>query len=117
RPELIESYVAPRTPVEETLAHLWSDVLGVTNVGVFDDFFALGGHSLLAARMMGRVRETFGVQVPLRNIFMKPTIAHLGQSVEEALQAGRTLTMPPAERSTRDASLDQPPKSSPTELH
>jgi amino acid adenylation domain-containing protein len=117
RPELIESYVAPRTPVEETLSHLWSDVLGVTNVGVFDDFFALGGHSLLAARMMGRVRETFGVQVPLRNIFMKPTIAHLGESVEEALQASHTLTMPPAEQPARDASLDQPPNSSPTELH
>ncbi len=52
RPDMAESYVAPETPVEETLASIWRQVLGVDRVGIDDDFFDLGGHSLLAVRML-----------------------------------------------------------------
>ncbi|HEX8906786.1 MAG TPA: phosphopantetheine-binding protein, partial [Longimicrobiaceae bacterium] len=67
----------PRTPVEEALAEIWSDVLNVGRVGVNDSFFELGGHSLLVMRVVSYVREIFGVELPLRAIFDAPTVAQL----------------------------------------
>jgi acyl-coenzyme A synthetase/AMP-(fatty) acid ligase/aryl carrier-like protein len=69
-----ESYVAPRTPVEEALCSIWQQVLGVERVGVKDNFFDLGGHSLLLMRVASRVREEFHVDIPLRRLFETPTI-------------------------------------------
>jgi amino acid adenylation domain-containing protein/FkbM family methyltransferase len=76
--------VEPRTPVEKVLVDIWSDVLNV-KVGVEDDFFELGGHSLLATQVMSRIREAFGIEAALRNLFEKPTIAELAFWIEEAL--------------------------------
>jgi acyl carrier protein len=84
RPELIANYVAPRTPTEETLALMWAEVLKVERVGVEDDFFDLGGHSLLATQIISRVRETFKVEVPLRNLFENPTVAALAELLDKA---------------------------------
>ncbi|MEU4159999.1 condensation domain-containing protein [Actinoplanes sp. NPDC026670] len=67
----------PRTPVEETIAAIWADVLGHTDIGVFDDFFELGGHSLLAPRVVARIRKTLGVQIPVMDFFDGPTVAQL----------------------------------------
>ncbi|MFD0201595.1 MULTISPECIES: non-ribosomal peptide synthetase [Saccharothrix] len=67
--------VPPRDAVEEVLAGLWAEVLGVPEVGVHDDFFALGGHSLLAAKVLARVRAAFGVAVPIGRMFAAPTVA------------------------------------------
>src|SRR5262249_21577328 len=75
---------APRTPLEEQLADIWSDLLGVTAVGVDDDFFELGGHSLLAMRLLSRVNEAFDVDLALRQVFDHPTIAALGGVVVDA---------------------------------
>ncbi|MEU7605694.1 amino acid adenylation domain-containing protein [Streptomyces sp. NPDC041003] len=81
-------YTAPRTPVEEELARIWSDMLGVDRVGVHDNFFDLGGHSLIAVRMLSEVSEELGVQVPLRVLFtIEPTVAAVGQYVFETLLA------------------------------
>jgi len=76
--------VLPRTPVEELLAGLWSEVLEVEEVGAFDDFFDLGGHSLLATQLVMRMRDVFGVELPLRAIFQAPTLAAQAERVEKA---------------------------------
>jgi acyl carrier protein len=84
-----ESFVAPRTPVEQVLAGIWAALLGVAEVGIHDDFFELGGHSLLATRVISRVREAFQVEVPLRSLFEQPTIAELARQITERQAAGR----------------------------
>ncbi len=83
RPELEEKLVAPRTPVEEVLAGIWAQVLGVGRVGIDDNFFELGGHSLLATRVVSRIRETFKVEVPLRSLFDAPTLSTLAIAVAQ----------------------------------
>ncbi|HEX8271798.1 MAG TPA: amino acid adenylation domain-containing protein, partial [Longimicrobiaceae bacterium] len=89
-----ERYEAPRTPAEEVLAGIWAEVLGVERVGVEDGFFDLGGHSLLATRVVSRVRQVFGVEVPLRALFEGPTVAELAGRVEALRRAGLP-TLPP----------------------
>ncbi|MEV7602207.1 amino acid adenylation domain-containing protein [Kitasatospora sp. NPDC089797] len=73
------AYVAPRDDTERVLAALWADLLEVERVGADDDFFALGGHSLLATRLASAVLETFGVDLPLRELFEAPTLAEQAQ--------------------------------------
>jgi phthiocerol/phenolphthiocerol synthesis type-I polyketide synthase E len=82
RPDLRNAYVAPRTPIEVALAHLWQDLLGVEPIGAHDSFFDLGGHSLLAPRLLLRVQRLFGVDVPLAELLAAPTVAELAESVE-----------------------------------
>jgi hypothetical protein len=74
-------HVAPRTPHEEILAVIWRAVLGREQVGVYDDFFAIGGHSLKATQVIARAREVFGVDLPLRLIFERRTIAAFSEAV------------------------------------
>ena len=78
--------VAPRTDDETALARIWSELLKVETIGVDDEFFALGGHSLLAIRALSRIRDQFGVDIPLQAMFAQPTVAGLAQ----ALAAART---------------------------
>ena len=94
RPE-VGAYVAPRTPVEETLAEIWREVLQLDRVGVQDNFFELGGHSLLATRVVARVRENWSLEIPLRAIFDNSTLAKLGEYIENVYWAtGRSDTKP-----------------------
>src|SRR5262249_53858245 len=65
-------YEPPQTPVQDVVASILAEVLGVERVGIDDDFFELGGHSLLATKAMTRVREAFQVEVPLRVLFEAP---------------------------------------------
>jgi amino acid adenylation domain-containing protein/non-ribosomal peptide synthase protein (TIGR01720 family) len=94
RPAPDGDFVAPRSSLEETLAALWSDVLGVERVGARDDFFALGGHSLLATRIVARVRESLGMELPLRDLFDFPTVAALAGRISSALRPGAPASPP-----------------------
>ncbi|WP_369916191.1 phosphopantetheine-binding protein [Plantactinospora sp. KBS50] len=67
-------YVAPRTPVERQLTEIFEELLGLDRIGVHDSFFELNGFSLLATQMTARVRDTFGVELPLREVFGSPTV-------------------------------------------
>ncbi len=71
------TYEAPRTPMEQAMAELWSQVLGVERVGVHDNFFDLGGHSLMAMRLIMAVQDMLGVDVSLRDLFEGPTIEQM----------------------------------------
>jgi acyl carrier protein len=75
------AYLAPRTPLEEEIAALWRELLGVEGLGVEDDFFDLGGHSLLATRILARLGDDFGVDIPLQALFEAPTVAGLAESL------------------------------------
>ncbi|HYH46476.1 MAG TPA: condensation domain-containing protein, partial [Thermoanaerobaculia bacterium] len=77
-------YQAPRTPVEEVLAGIWGEVLGLERVGVADRFFDLGGHSLLATQVLSRLREAFGIELPLRDLFEAPALSELAARIEAA---------------------------------
>jgi amino acid adenylation domain-containing protein len=81
-----DTFVAPRTPVEEILAGIWARVLGMDRVGVRDDFFALGGHSLRAVQIVARLRDALGVDLALPAVFQAPTIEALATEVERAMR-------------------------------
>ena len=89
-----DTTVAPRTPVEQTLASIWSELLGLTRVGIHDNFFESGGHSLLATQLISRVREKFQVEVTLRQLFERPTIELFATVIEEAQQGKAALQTP-----------------------
>ncbi len=91
------NFVAPRNPLEETLAEIWRETLGAAQVGVESNFFDLGGHSLLATRVVTQIRERYGVELPLRVLFESPTIAGLAQHLDavqvKETQLSRILSM------------------------
>jgi amino acid adenylation domain-containing protein len=92
------AYVAPRTATEEMLASIWAEVLGLERVGIEENFFELGGHSLLAMQLVLRVRQALSVELPLRELFVNPTIARVSACLG-ALRAG-----PEAARMANDLS-------------
>lgn len=80
-----KSSVEPQGPVEEALARLWREILGVERVGAHDNWFEIGGHSLLAAQFVSRTKQVFDVDLPLRSLFQTPTIADLAVAVEKLI--------------------------------
>ncbi|MEA2691113.1 MAG: hypothetical protein QOJ16_500, partial [Acidobacteriota bacterium] len=80
----------PRNPVEAAVAAVWAEILGRAGdsvIGIDDNFFELGGHSLLATQVVSRLRETLGVELPVRTVFEAPTIATLAARIEAAREA------------------------------
>ena len=88
RPDLETVFVAPRSPVEEQLAHMWAQLLGIEQVGVHDNFFELGGDSLLSTQLLSQVREKFHLELPLLALFQAPRVAGLAQTIAVAQNSG-----------------------------
>ena len=112
RDDLEQEYQAPRTEVEETLASIFSEILGVAKIGVNDNFFELGGHSLLAIQALTRIVEKFNVEIPLKLLFEAPTVGGVAEAVSERL-GGEVERVNPITRISRPvdetllANLDQ----------
>jgi acyl-coenzyme A synthetase/AMP-(fatty) acid ligase/acyl carrier protein len=81
------AFKAPRTPMEKKVAKIWSEVLQIEPIGLQDHFFALGGHSLLATQVITRVNEEFQLNLPIRTLFEKPTVAELVKQVKIELRS------------------------------
>src|SRR5439155_26028173 len=77
-----EIATAPRTPTEQMVLGIFRAVLSRADFGVSDNFFDLGGHSLMAARLMSRLRTASGVDLPLRDLFARPTVAGLAEATD-----------------------------------
>ena len=84
RPSLASAFVAPADAVEQAIAGIWQDLLGIEQVGAQDDFFELGGHSLLATRVVARVKEQFQINLPLRIMFEAPTVSGIAERVKQS---------------------------------
>ena len=76
------NFIPPCTPTQEILAKLWSEILNLEQVGIYNNFFELGGHSLLATQVISRLRALFGLDLPLRRLFEEPTVAALADSID-----------------------------------
>jgi amino acid adenylation domain-containing protein len=96
---------APLTPVEELVAGLFAEVLGVERVDSGESFFALGGHSLLATQVVSRARRLFGIELPLRAIFETPTVSGLGAAIAAARAGRRPSEIPTLDRVERSGPL------------
>jgi acyl carrier protein len=97
-----KEYQAPRTPTEQIVAQIWSEVLRRPQISVNDNFFDLGGHSLMATQVISRVREQFETEVALRTLFESPTLTGLANAIDSA--KGQSNTMEgPIKRVSRDA--------------
>jgi hypothetical protein len=88
---LEEELDPPRTSSEETLVGIWTDILQVERIGIYDNFFQLGGHSLLATQVMSRARHAFQTDMPLRVLFEAPTIAGLAAAFDGSRREGASI--------------------------
>lgn len=101
RPELRAEYSRPRTPEEELIAGIWSEVLKVQEIGIQDDFFELGGHSLLATQVVSRLRQAFQVDLPLRDLFEARTVAGLAGRIRALGKKRAGIETAPVQRASR----------------
>jgi acyl transferase domain-containing protein/acyl carrier protein len=89
RPNLANAYVVPSSEIEQKLANIWQEFLGIEKVGIYDNFFELGGHSLLGTQVISRIREIFEINLPLRALFEQPTIAEIAKLIEASRWVGQ----------------------------
>jgi amino acid adenylation domain-containing protein/thioester reductase-like protein len=97
-------YILPRNPLEQKLAEIWCQVLGLEKVSVEENFFNLGGHSLATIQIISRIRETLEIDLPLQYLFTEPTIAGLTKIINQLLQTADHIT--PIDDFYIDAILD-----------
>ncbi|MEH1969388.1 non-ribosomal peptide synthetase [Nostoc sp.] len=97
-----QDYVAPRSQVEELLAQIWAKVLGKEQVGVHDNFFELGGHSLLATQLTSRIRDTFQIDLPVRNLFEAPTVEQLAKYINAMCWVAKGVDEPKTTETQRE---------------
>ncbi|MBW4570587.1 MAG: SDR family NAD(P)-dependent oxidoreductase [Tolypothrix carrinoi HA7290-LM1] len=97
RPELSNAYVAPRNELEQTIANIWQQLLGIEQVGIHDNFFELGGHSLLGTLVISRIRETFQVELPVHSLFEESSVAGLAKHIERIRSIAQQIGALPVE--------------------
>ena len=97
--------LAPRTPSEEVVAAIWSEVLKREDIGVEHNFFEIGGHSLLATQIASRLREHFHIPVPVRALFECPTIASLAKRMDAVRREAEGMVPPPITPVPRNGGL------------
>ncbi|MGR4032374.1 non-ribosomal peptide synthetase, partial [Bacillus sp. ZZQ-131] len=85
RQEIASGYIAPRTSTEKTIVSIWHEVLGKENIGIQDSFFEIGGHSLLATQAVSNLKEAFGIEIPLHDLFMFHTVQQLAEQIDQLL--------------------------------
>ncbi len=100
-----ENFVAPRNPLEEIVAGIWSKLLGVDRVGVHDELFELGAHSVMLTRAAARIRDQFKVELPLSCFFDSPTVASLAEALKTTLEKAQQFELKPIKRVSRDSDL------------
>jgi amino acid adenylation domain-containing protein len=98
-------FVGPRTPMEQALVEIWSDVLRRDGIGIHDNFFHLGGHSLLATQVISRVNETFGVSMPVAEMFEYPTVGEFTNELILRMQQEEFENEPPIKPAERKAEM------------
>jgi acyl carrier protein len=94
----LEQFIPARTPLEERVAQIWTEVLRCDRIGVRDNFFDLGGHSILAMRIVSRIEDALGVRLPLAAVFDRPTVAEMALLIVHsgpAMAAGPALRRVP----------------------
>jgi thioester reductase-like protein len=94
RPDLSHPHVAPSSELEARVAEAWEQILGLSNLGVHDDYFALGGDSMLGPRLLLKLRETTGVELSLRSLFQAPTIAEMAELIQKIQRGGEAAEAP-----------------------
>jgi amino acid adenylation domain-containing protein len=87
------TFVAPRTQTEGKLSEIWSEVLGIARVGIHDSFFELGGHSLTATQVNSRILRSFGIELPLQDLFDGPTVAELSARIDAGLRGKKAKSV------------------------
>ncbi|HLG65938.1 MAG TPA: amino acid adenylation domain-containing protein, partial [Ktedonosporobacter sp.] len=102
-----KTFIPPRNPVEKMVADVWMQVLGLAQIGIYDDFFALGGHSLSATQVISQIRSDLEIDLPLRSIFEEPTVAGLAEiiiqnEIEQADEQTLRETMEELEHLSKD---------------
>jgi amino acid adenylation domain-containing protein len=102
REVLNEDHLAPRTVVEEIIVGIYEELLRLKGLGVKDNFFELGGHSLMAMQAVTRLRDAFGVEIGVINIFEQPTAEGLAGRIEKAIKAGNEDEAPPLTKVERE---------------
>lgn len=85
RPRLNSPYVPPASPMEQTIAEIWRNLMGIAEIGIHDNFFQLGGNSLLGIQLTSQLRQKFQLEVPVRVLFEAPTVAELALTIEDIL--------------------------------
>ncbi|MFQ4144478.1 amino acid adenylation domain-containing protein [Chlorogloeopsis sp. ULAP02] len=94
RPELTENFVKPRNSIEEMIAKIFSQIIGINQVGIYDNFFELGGNSLLVIQLITQLSEAFQIELTIVDLFESPTVAGLAERIEKMQIIEKCLSMP-----------------------
>ncbi|MFM9103276.1 MAG: thioesterase domain-containing protein, partial [Cyanobium sp.] len=99
------AYAPPEGPVEEALAAIWSELLGIERIGRHDDFFSLGGHSLLVLRLVSELDQRFGVRLPVGTVFLRPSLTALAEAIGDGRLAREGAAVVPLQPKGQDPPL------------